>query len=554
MSVGAVPAPAQPAPAAVPMTPPATPVGPKGPNFDPTGTVPVAGSPADPLHPANQPQAAPAAPVVEGPTPPPGYTVETDGSTTSPGPPTTAEEAARRSYLASQAAAKVDQDIAKNSQEQADLATTGAQRRSDLEKKQLAETEAEDARQRAGLQHAQAEREMLQANVKDFRFHNYYDSRTTVQKLLGGIGIILGSASYSKEHVNEASRTIDNAIAQEWKQQESELQQRQDAAKEAGASERELRLQYDYESGKLKLRQEQQLKALASEMDALSARSKNQAGVLQAQKMAAEARMLAEAHGQQGVKDIAAAHSEKLKDAETRAQTANIYSEIAERAAKAQRERTGTLTKKEQLAEANAALHDYRDATKDIRDPKNGILHRQQEIGAAIDKAERDGKNSLNWVGLFDSMIRTNTGKAAIMSQYQLYTGHAAGSVDLAAQGLAKIMSGAPSAKQRASVLGAAKDSQAELDREGAEAERNFRESAFSDPRYASNPSLQKAVNLIHKATFGRLRGYGQEAPAAPAAKIPFDIPKGSTPTGQTAGGKPVYKTPTGQLVTSDVE
>lgn len=547
-----------PAPAndnAQPPAPAPAPVGPKGPNFDPTGTVPVAGSPADPMHPANQP---PAPAPVEGPAPPPGAITEIDGSTTMPGVPKTVNEATRRQYLANEAAAKVVSDQALNAKDQADLQVQADQRKADLAQKQLEDTDRENERQRKGMEAATAERDKLREDTKDFRFHNYWDSRTTGQKILAVIGVILGSASTDPHHVNEAAKDLDTAIAQEWQQQKAELDRKFKLAQDAGEDVTKLQSQYQYESGKLALRQEQQLKATAAEIDALSSRSRNQAGVLAAQKLAADARSLAETQGTAGVKAIADAHSQKLKDSETRAQTANIYSEIAERAAKAERERTGTLTRKEQLEEASKAYQEYQATSKHILQPKTGLLARQQELDAAVNKVTKDGKNPLNWIGLIDSMAKTNTGGKATQAQYLQIYGHAAPSSDVLNQGLAKWLSGNPSGAQQKNFLGAAKDSQSELYQEGHDEEKNFRDAAFGDSRYARNPMAQNTINRLHKATFGNLHGFGQEQPAndngAPVAKIPFDLPKGSKPTGEKSDGKPVYLTPSGHRVTSDVE
>ena len=303
----AVPAMAPPPPMVgmpqMPGVPP--PVGPKGPNFDPTGTVPVAGSPADPAHPAQQ-QAAVPPPVL---------------------PPATAEEAAARRYTADQKVADIDQKSADNAAETAKTDEAEAGKKAELLKAQAAETAADDARQQAGLAKATAERDQLRKDTADFKFHNFWDTRSTGQKVLAGIGIILGSASRDPNHVNQAARDIDTAVAQEWDAQKADLARKFQLAQVKGEDVKELASQYAIDSGKLKLRQEQQLNALAGEIDFLSSKSKNQAGILAAQKVAAEARALAEQHGQQGVKDIAEAHSSALKDEETKAQTAKALAE-----------------------------------------------------------------------------------------------------------------------------------------------------------------------------------------------------------------------------------
>lgn len=317
---GAAPLPAPPVPAVAPAPPvvgmpqmPGVPVGPAGPHWDPSGTVPVAGSPADPAHPAQQPGPPPAPVAAPVPT----------------APPATAEDAAARRYTADQKVADVDQKTADNAAETAKTDETQAAKKAEDLKQQAAETAAEDARQQAGLAKATAERDQLRQDTKDFKFHNFYDSRTTSQTILAGLGVILAGASRDPNHVNQAARDIDTAISREWDAQKADLDRKFQLARLKTDDVKELASQYAMDSGKLKLRQEQQLNALAAETDFLASKSKNQAGILAAQKVAAEARALAEQHGQQGVKDIAEAHSSALKDAETQAQTALALAKTA---------------------------------------------------------------------------------------------------------------------------------------------------------------------------------------------------------------------------------
>jgi hypothetical protein len=346
------------------------PVGPKGPNFDPTGTVPVAGSPADPGHPAQVPGAPPQR-------------------------PQTPEDAAQREYEADRATADIAQKQVGNAEEAAKVDETERAKRAELRKAQLAEQEKEDARQAAGIAKATADRDRLQSAVQDFKFHNFWDNVSTPRKILAGIGILLGSASYSENHVNEANRTIDNAVAQEWDQQKAELEKRRDDAKNAGANLAELDRQYKEDSGKLALRQELQLKALADEMDALASHSKNQAGILGLQKTAADARALAEQHGAAGVKAIAQAHSEALKDEEVKAQTAEALAKAGKLNRRASAGGGGSALddKYVQLTHAIAAGKDGKPLTHDqivIEGHRLGLPQVAKAGRVSVEKAEKE--------------------------------------------------------------------------------------------------------------------------------------------------------------------
>lgn len=165
------------------------------------------------------------------------------------------------------------------------------------------------------------------------------------------------------------------------------------------------------------------------------------------------------------------------------------------------------------MKEVNESLKDFK-AKNGIRD---NILHAKQ----GLDLIGKDPKNPGNWVHLVDAMVRSNTGKAVIMSQYQLFMGHTAPSnpEEAIEQFRAKFTSGLPSAEQQKNILGSARGIIGGLQKEAKEIHDNFRETYDNDSRLKANPRAWEAYNRVNKTTFGVLPGYENEHSKPAAAK-----------------------------------
>ncbi len=119
-------------------------------------------------------------------------------------------------------------------------------------------------------------------------------------------------------------------------------------------------------------------------------------------------------------------------------------------------------------------------------------------------------------------MIKSNTGKAAIMSQYNLYMGHAAGSSDTPEQVLEHFRSGNASPAQKAAILQSAQASFNNLTNEAGEANKLYHEAVDANPLVQQNPAAKAMVAQHERATFGGFPNYGkQETVLAPGQTPP---------------------------------
>jgi hypothetical protein len=176
-----------------------------------------------------------------------------------------------------------------------------------------------------------------------------------------------------------------------------------------------------------------------------------------------------------------------------------------------------------QTTDAAPTIKEMNEAVKEFT-AKGGVKEAITHGARAISVVEKDPNNNTNWTNLIDSMIRSNTGRSAILSQYKLYTGHATGDVDLASQYFHKLADGGLSDAQKKTILGAAKGSLGQLQSDAKDFFDNFRGTYDQDPRI-SNPKVAEHYKALERTTFGTLPGY--QKPSAPAAA---PAPGGSDP------------------------
>jgi hypothetical protein len=166
--------------------------------------------------------------------------------------------------------------------------------------------------------------------------------------------------------------------------------------------------------------------------------------------------------------------------------------------------------------------------TKEVKIP---LEHGQR----GIDLVEQNPNNGANWVHLIDAMIKSNTGRGAIMSQYQTLMGHTAGSNDTPEQVLEHFRSGLPSEKQRAAILNSAKQINNELRGSAKEFYDNFRR-YDQDPAVLRNPVVKEGYVRRERDTFGTLPGYGQQEQKQSAKPPTMTAPNGTVYTLQPDG------------------
>jgi hypothetical protein len=147
---------------------------------------------------------------------------------------------------------------------------------------------------------------------------------------------------------------------------------------------------------------------------------------------------------------------------------------------------------------------------------KGGPRERLMHSESALHALEQNPNNPVEWTNAIDSMIRTNTGRAAIKAQYDLYTSHAHGQVDTFDTWVEKLKSGLPSPEQRKNLLAALRSSNSELRREAHDTWENFRK-YDQDPAVARNRYVREGYQRMERDVFGKLPGYQQSGQATPA-------------------------------------
>jgi hypothetical protein len=150
---------------------------------------------------------------------------------------------------------------------------------------------------------------------------------------------------------------------------------------------------------------------------------------------------------------------------------------------------------------------------------KGGLREQLQHSQTSLDMLKADPRNPVNWVNAIDAAIRTNTGRAAIKAQFDLYMGHAHGTEDEFNAWLERFRSGLPSPEQQKNLLGAFNAANGSLRREAKEAYDNFR-------RYDQDPRVKKkSIGLGYQArernTFGTMPGYAKPADGSPPGPPP---------------------------------
>lgn len=142
--------------------------------------------------------------------------------------------------------------------------------------------------------------------------------------------------------------------------------------------------------------------------------------------------------------------------------------------------------------------HNVADVTR-----KGGLAEQMHHQETTLKILEEDPENPTNWTNLVDAMIRSATGKAAILNQYVLYTGHAAPSLADAADQLNErlLTSGGLSDAQRKSLYSSAQAAYNETADQWEEARRNAEE-YYQDPRVAGSQGVKAGIDRTMHNTF----------------------------------------------------
>lgn len=141
------------------------------------------------------------------------------------------------------------------------------------------ETERKAAEQKQIRDTAAAHVQQLREKATNQPYHSFWANKSAGQEVLAGIGILLGSASFSANHTNEAVGIIDRAIKQDFDTQQAQHAQLWKGVESAMEEGRQLRADQLDDMANFRARQAQTLDAVIAKGTALAAASKNKAGV-----------------------------------------------------------------------------------------------------------------------------------------------------------------------------------------------------------------------------------------------------------------------------------
>ena len=420
------------------------------------------------------------------------------------------EDIARRQGEQDAEKAKIDAQTAQRMADEAKLADEDArlERADYLERRQAAEKDLNDKIARYSS-----------AQLTDPRARTSTKSKLSV--IFGGLGAMYRDIGGSHDTSNHAL----DQLQRQW-HDDMEIQKANIAGLRDNAVMARTRLE-DVDAGRREMLRDADARLLAKYNLAirqgeaqLKGRGVNQAAI------DADARIVKLRQGQR------AAQLQAQKDADAHALNQARINRLNAQAARDQRKGAGGGGKssKQALAERRAALADKREeraeagpVIKEMDESlkefhaKGGVKESLEHSERSLAAVDKDPANPTNWVNLVDAMIRSNTGRSAILSQYKLYTGKAAGSIDEAAQLFHKLADGGLSDTQKTNLLSAAKTSNGELRGAAKDVYDNFRDYE-NDPRVKANPEINEHFVRTERNMFGTLPGYQKPAKAQPAA------------------------------------
>lgn len=498
------------------------------------GTAPIPGAPLPPgfvPNPADAlPPPAPApVPSLFNPLPPPPPAAPANIAPQAPAPvPQPHANSHAQPGLVQQFDKQIAASQAQQTQAAADLAATQQQGANDVaaargeqSKEKLALAGELIAKQQEIQKHNAALDAIDAANLKqakDATIPDFWKSRTgklvgaTVSVALAGIGAgLLGSTN------NEALNNIQHNIDQYFHNQKDRIDNLYKYAEAQGRLNTQTRLQYAQDLLNLKDQHSYVMQAAADHVLEVADKSKGAAD-------AATTKFMASKLGEQAIKDKMDVRELRSKMMLQEAQAEAARGNAAESRARAAQ--GGYLTPAQASGQAIQIVNQLDRQYKYVNDPKTGLAAHERELGGKLKAIQDNPNNPANWVALVDSAIKTNTGKAAIMSQYNLYMGHAAGANDNVDQVLEKFRTGLPSKAQQQAILGAAQQGYNEITSMAGEANKTYHEAVDTNPLIAQNPAARAMVAQHERSTFGGFPNYGKhetvlapgQAPAAAAA------------------------------------
>lgn len=147
-------------------------------------------------------------------------------------------------------------------------------------------------------------RDEARNEVKNFKFHDFWEGKSTGSFLMSRLGIVLGGLSIDGPTKNEALEQMGNSIKQDFDQQKINLQTKQQLAADASTDVTELQKRFVYEDARLEHQQASALNALAAQAQQLTSKLRGKIGENDAAKVALELQQAAKVKDDAALKNV----------------------------------------------------------------------------------------------------------------------------------------------------------------------------------------------------------------------------------------------------------
>jgi len=168
----------------------------------------------------------------------------------------------------------------------------------------------------------------------------------------------------------------------------------------------------------------------------------------------------------------------------------------------------GAGPSKMELREAGPVLHEMDKSLEDVT-RKGGLAENLIHMQGTLDQLQQQPNNPVVWTNAIDAAIRTNTGRAAIKAQYDLYREHARGVVDSFNSWLESKKSGNLGEAEKKNFRGAFNSGYNEMRAQAKQAYDSFRQ-YDQDPRVQRNRAIGEGYQARTRNAFSRLPGWGK--------------------------------------------
>jgi hypothetical protein len=403
-----------------------------------------------------------------------------------------------------------------------EVEATNLENETELKKQQARDAQIQQSLNKLDLQEADQKIDAIRQQAAKKKFVGLFEGEGGGRRfVLAGLAQILGSVSFDSNHVNQATKLIDDGIRMHFEQQQAE---KADLWRQvASAVDQRQMLSKDLltQMAEFRANQAASLDAVIAQGKSMASRSKNKEGI--AALNANNSRLAFErdkAIDESRKLWVASAENERHHRAEEEIQRQHLAVQ------RANQKKASDIEGEEKVAKIARRLFDENTAKKvsHVAEEAHGLVKMLKENPSAL----ASGLGMERLVSVF-----SGGGKASV--QALKLADHEAGSwADVTADKIMKNLTGKQGEGKRKLLVQIA-------EQEAAQAEKlKAHSKAAADAGLRGlERKFPDAVKNYKEAIFGSEEAHGSAGGAPP----------GYTDTGRTSGGKPVYKDPQGNLV-----